>query len=102
MAMAPSSLLACVCTASCTYISTHTQGAQRYNYRVSVGEACIFTLRQACPQVPGPTAALQPALTQCLISRMEGLWSSIARIILSMYCLSRKLISSCSFRASIS
>lgn len=69
---------------------------------MSMGEACIFTLRQACPLAPGLTAALQPALTQCLISRMDGLWSSMARIILSMYCLSRKLISSCSFRASIS
>ncbi len=38
----------------------------------------------------------------CLISKMEGLWSRIARMILSIYCLKRKLISSCSFKASTS
>lgn len=54
------------------------------------------------PKGPGSEATLQPALAQCLISKIEGLWSRMARIILSMYCLSRKLISSCSFRASIS
>lgn len=32
---------------------------------------------------------------------MEGLWSRMDNIILSMYCLRRMLISSCSFRASI-
>lgn len=33
---------------------------------------------------------------------MEGLWSRMARMILSMYCLRRRLISSCSFKASTS
>lgn len=53
------------------------------------------------PGVPRPLCS-QPPLSQCLISRMEGLWSRMARIILSMYCRSRKLISSCSLRASMS
>lgn len=33
---------------------------------------------------------------------MEGLWSRMAKMILSMYCLRRRLISSCSFKASTS
>lgn len=81
------------------------RGGQRYIFSVCGGPAGVHpqagpALWSWGPGVPRPRCSQPPS--QCLISRMEGLWSRMARMILSMYCRSRKLISSCSLRASMS
>ena len=97
-----------MCTASPhTHQYTLHSGGQRhiYNVRGRPGPGRILG-RGSAPESWGlgvlRLLCSQPPSSQCLISRMEGLWSRMARMILSMYCLSRKLISSCSLRASMS
>lgn len=63
---------------------------------------CVGARLGPHPQVLGSRGRSAASPSQCLISRMEGFWSRMARMILSMYCRSRKLISSCSLRASMS
>lgn len=97
-----------MCTASPhTHQYTLHSGAQRHIYSVHERPGPGRILRRGSAPESWGLGVLrllcsQPPSSQCLISRMEGLWSRMARMILSMYCLSRKLISSCSLRASMS